>query len=107
MGEIVKNICSGNSYNNNVVRITFKEGKRITDYAKVISEKLDVSYEEVINTMNDTNYLKSLQQDYWFLTNDIFCSFYFFAFLYILIICLFRNTVINSFNFWIICTKLF
>ena len=74
MGEIVKNICSGNSYNNNVVRITFKEGKRITDYAKVISEKLDVNYEEVINTMNDTNYLKSLQQDYWFLTNDIFDS---------------------------------
>ena len=74
MGEIVKYICSGNSYNNNVVRITFKEGKRITDYAKVISEKLDVNYEEVINTMNDTNYLKSLQQDYWFLTNDIFDS---------------------------------
>lgn len=74
MGEIVKNICSGNSYNSNVIRITFKEGKRITDYAKVISEKLNVNYEEVINIMNDTNYLKSLQQDYWFLTNDIFDS---------------------------------
>ena len=40
----------------------------------VISSKLNVNYEEVINIMNDTNYLKSLQQDYWFLTNDIFDS---------------------------------
>lgn len=70
--EIVSTICSGNSYNTNVVKITFKEGKRITDYAKVISDKMDISYDDVINTMNDMNYLKSLQQDYWFLSNDIF-----------------------------------
>ena len=72
MKEVVKTICSGNNYNSNVVRITFKEGKRITDYAKLISEKLSLNYDDVINTMNDTNYLKSLQSDYWFLENDIF-----------------------------------
>lgn len=72
LDEIIKSICDGNSYNPNVVKITFKEGKRITDYAKVISENTNHSYEEVIKIMNDQIYLKSLQSKYWFITEDVF-----------------------------------
>ncbi len=68
---IVDKICKGNNYNDNVVNITFKEGKRITDYAKLISREFSISYDEVIKSMNDVDYLKSLQSDYWFLTDEM------------------------------------
>ena len=46
--EIVKlSKYKGNNYNPDVINITFKEGKRITDYAKVIANKTNNSYEEI------------------------------------------------------------
>ena len=46
--EIVKVLESGNSYNPDVISITFKEGEWITDYAKEISTKTKNSYEDTI-----------------------------------------------------------
>lgn len=74
MDQIINSICQGNNYNPNTINITFKEGKRITDYAKTISQKTNNNYEDVIKIMNDRNYLKELQNKYWFLTEDIFNS---------------------------------
>ena len=53
------------------INIQFVEGKRIPYYAKVIANKFDYSEEEVINTMNDKEFLNELVNKYWFITDDI------------------------------------
>ena len=69
--EVVDTLCKGNVYNKNSVRLTFKEGKRFTDYAELISSKTNNSYDDVINTVKDTTYLNELIKKYWFLTDEI------------------------------------
>ena len=71
LSEILDILCLGKTTNRDVINITFKEGKRITDYAKLISEKTDNSYDDVIKTLNDRGYLQTLISKYWFLTDDI------------------------------------
>ena len=67
--EIVSILEKGN--NSLSIRLTFKEGKTIRDYAKVIANSTDISEEEFINTINNREYLSTLISNYWFLTDDI------------------------------------
>lgn len=69
--EIVDNLCKGNSYNDNVVKLTFKEGKTVKDYVKLISDSFDYDYDELITTVNDKTFLQGLIEEYWFLSSDI------------------------------------
>ncbi len=71
LSEIVHILEEGSTYNPNMIKLTFKEGLRITNYAKVIEKNTNHSYQEVIDTLNDTAYIKSLIQDYWFLTDSV------------------------------------
>lgn len=71
LSEILDQICKGTSYNKEVINITFTEGKRITDYAKIISEKTNNSYEDVLTIMKDKSYIGELIEKYWFLTENI------------------------------------
>ena len=73
-GEIISILEKGNTYNKDEVRITFKEGKRITDYALLISNKTNHTYEEVISIFKDREYTQTLIEKYWFLTDDILNS---------------------------------
>lgn len=59
---------------NTDISITFKEGKTIKDYAKVLSESTNISEEEFLAKMKDTTYLTSLIKSYWFLTDAILDS---------------------------------
>ena len=68
--EILKMINDGKTYNNEVV-VTFIEGKRLTDYAKVISANFPYSEEEVMSTLDDKEYLNELINKYSFLETDI------------------------------------
>lgn len=74
LSEIVDILESGNTYNENVINITFKEGQRLTDYALEIADKTSHTYEEVIAICNDRVYLEELISKYWFLTDDILNS---------------------------------
>lgn len=69
--EIVKELEKGSTYNPNRIILTFKEGERITGYAKVIDDKTNNSYDDFINTINDKEYLNELISKYWFLTDNI------------------------------------
>ena len=69
--EIINELGNGSSYNPNLVILTFKEGERLTDFAEVIAKGTNHTYEDVINKVNDKNYLNELINKYWFLTNDI------------------------------------
>ncbi|MBQ9019036.1 MAG: endolytic transglycosylase MltG [Bacilli bacterium] len=74
LDSIIKKLQEGSEYNPNLVVITFKEGKRITDYAKLIDSKTNNSYDDVINTISDKDYISELISKYWFLTDDILDS---------------------------------
>lgn len=53
------------------VRITFAEGRRLTDYAKQISKNFDITEEEFVKTAADKDFLNELINDYWFLDESI------------------------------------
>ena len=72
--EIVQNIREGNSYNDSTITITFKEGINFREIARVIENNTNNSYDDVLNQLKDEDYLKSLIEDYWFLTDDILNS---------------------------------
>lgn len=69
--EITNILEKGNSYNPDVITITFKEGKRITDYAKEIAKYTIHDYDEVLAILSDKQYAATLIQKYWFLTDAI------------------------------------
>ena len=74
VSTIIKELEKGSNYNPNRVILTFKEGERITSYAKLIEKKTNNSYDDVINTINDKEYLQELISKYWFLTDSILDS---------------------------------
>jgi len=55
----------------NSIKITFVEGKRIPYFASQISKLFPYSEEEVLNRINDPEFIKTLIDKYWFLTDDI------------------------------------
>ena len=69
--EIVSILEEGTTYNPDEISITFKEGINIRAVAKVISENTNNSYDDVIALMDDNDYIDSLIDKYWFLTDDI------------------------------------
>lgn len=71
MSEIIKELTSGNSYNPDVITITFKEGERITDYITDIATATSHTPEEIREVINDHDYLEELIRKYWFLTDTI------------------------------------
>lgn len=68
--EILDVIGSGKVVDNSI-SVTFVEGKRITNYVKVINEKFGYSEDEILDILSDEEYLKELIDKYWFLTEDI------------------------------------
>ena len=71
MEEIIKVLQKGVVSNENALKLTFKDGLRITDYAKVISDNINVEYDSVIAIMQDREYMKELIEKYWFLSEKI------------------------------------
>lgn len=69
--KIVKLLEEGSTYNPDEISITFKEGINIRTVAKLISENTNNTYEDVISLMDDTEYINSLIDKYWFLTENI------------------------------------
>lgn len=69
--NIIKTIQEGNNFSDREISITFKEGINFRDIARVIDEKTNNTYDAVLNTLKDKEYLNSLIEDYWFITADI------------------------------------
>ena len=51
--------------------ITFKEGKHMRAYAKLIAEKTDLTEDQIYAKLKDETYLDQLINDYWFITDAI------------------------------------
>src|SRR5574344_1116347 len=70
--EMIRKFENG-EINEESVKVTLLEGKKITDYATTLSDALNFSYDEFMNQINDKTYLQSLVDsgNYWFLSKDI------------------------------------
>ncbi len=53
------------------VKITFIEGKNMRSIAKAIADNTNNTEEEVFELLKDKEYIESLIEKYWFLTDDI------------------------------------
>ena len=60
LDKIVKLLGEGSKYNPDLVKLTFKEGENIVDFAKIISENTNNTNEEVIAIMKDRYINKSI-----------------------------------------------
>ena len=69
--EILESLTSGTNIEKNEMAITFIEGKRFIEYADILANNLTFTKEEVISTCKDKDYLTSLIEKYWFITDDI------------------------------------
>lgn len=72
--KIVKVLSDKNNQKIDNIILTFREGINVMGIAKIISEKTDISYDDFMAKMEDTDYIKSLQVDYPFLSDEIFNS---------------------------------
>lgn len=71
LNEIITVLEKGNSYNPDAIKLTFKEGKRITDYISTIASNTNHTEEEILAQFNNKDYIKELTKKYWFLTEEI------------------------------------
>lgn len=71
LDEIITSLEEGNSYNPDEVKITFKEGINMRAIAKLIESNTNNSYKDVFDKLEDDNYIKTLIQKYWFLSDRI------------------------------------
>ena len=69
--KIIDILSEGTKRNPDEITITFKEGNNVRKFALNISEETNNSYDDVINTISDNEYIDSLIEKYWFLTEDI------------------------------------
>ena len=73
-GEDLKTILGhiqNGEIDNETVRITFVEGKNMRYYAKQIAAYTNNTEEDVFNLLKDEEYIDSLIEKYWFLTDEI------------------------------------
>ena len=70
LATIINHIVNGEVADDSV-KITFVEGKNMRWIAKTISEKTINTEESVFELLEDEDYIDSLIEKYWFLTDDI------------------------------------
>ena len=69
--DIVEVLDKGNTYNPDVIEITFKEGKNIRWIATTIGANTNNTEEDVYNLLSDKTYLNELINEYWFIDEMI------------------------------------
>ena len=86
--EILNKFDKGEKYDNRVaVTLKFVPGKRITSYAETIAKfvneyqdpVVEVTKDDIINEINDKEYVKTLIDKYWFLTDEVLDGEIFYA----------------------------
>ena len=68
--QVLETISSGKVMDETVT-ITFKEGKNMRDIAAIIAEKTNNTTNDVYNLLEDEEYITSIIDKYWFITDDI------------------------------------
>ncbi len=71
VAQIIEKISEGSTTNAHVINITFVEGKNMRNVAKTIAANTVNTEDDVFNLLKDENYIQSLIDKYWFLTDNI------------------------------------
>lgn len=69
--DIIETMKKGSENPDTIKTVTFIEGKNMRYVIDTIVKEFDITEEEILNTLNDSTYLDSLIEKYWFLTKDI------------------------------------
>ena len=69
--KIIAILYKGSGANSNQVSITLKEGFNTTKLIKVLTEKTNITEQDIVTILKDKAYLQELIGEYWFLTDDI------------------------------------
>ena len=70
MATIISHIVNG-EVADDTIKITFIEGKNMRWIAKKIAEKTSNTEKDVFNILEDEEYIDSLINDYWFITDEV------------------------------------
>lgn len=70
VSEIIEEL-SKNSYDPNVTNITFKEGYNFNDIIDTITYHTNNTSEDIINLLNNEEYINKIINDYWFIDDNI------------------------------------
>lgn len=71
VAKIVKEISQGSNSDLGVINITFVEGKNMRNIASTIASNTNNTEQEVVDLLEDEEYIDSLIKKYWFLTDEI------------------------------------
>lgn len=86
--EILKKFDAGDKYDDRVaVKLKFVPGKRLVDYAKIIADFVnkyqdpatEVTQDDIVKIIDDKEYVKTLINKYWFLTDEVLDSEIYYA----------------------------
>ncbi len=69
--QIIDTLSQGNTYNPDAITITFKEGLHMRSIAEIIEQNTNNTYDSVFTLLEDEEYLDTLIENYWFLTDEI------------------------------------
>ena len=69
--ELIEKVEEGSVNLSETKMITFVEGKNMRYIISKITSEFDITEEEILNKLKDSDYLDSLIDKYWFLTSDI------------------------------------
>lgn len=72
--EIISILEDGNTFNDKEIQILFKEGLNMRHITKVIVENTNNTEDMVYDLLKDREYLNSLIDEYWFISDDILDS---------------------------------
>lgn len=68
--EIIEQL-SKNAYDPNALNLTFKEGYNFYDIIDVITSNTNNTEEDIINLLNNEEFIDKIINDYWFITDEI------------------------------------
>jgi len=71
VSEIIETLGNENNVKKNHAKLTFKEGINVLKMADIIEEKTGIKKEEFLNQINDEEYINTLIEKYWFLTDEV------------------------------------
>ena len=72
LDEIIIDLCDDSKFYRPTVSITVPEGSFLTDIAKIVGDKCDISSGDLVDYWNDESIVRGYMNDYPFLTEQIF-----------------------------------
>lgn len=74
VAEIVETLSNQDNIKDTSVKLTFREGLNARQMANIIEEKTGIKAEEFLAKISDANYINSLKEKYWFITDEVLNS---------------------------------